>query len=177
MNQSQHEDQGPTVSIPPVAIQCTLRWDTAEEPTKQKKKAFFAFPLVIAIFSAVFGLLGTGLGVSLQGYWNTQLERQKFELALIQKALEPKDEQERVKNLQFLVDAGLLKTIHVPKLSDLAKMPELLTVVGIKNYGDRGGCQTRCGIAICGENEVAICKENKDDCSISCVSQGEAKLK
>ena len=47
-------------------------------------------PLLNAVvLASVFTLVGTGLGTVLQGYWQTELERQKFEAVLIQQALQP----------------------------------------------------------------------------------------
>src|SRR5260221_5776560 len=74
----------------------------------ERRQLWFSSPLVVGVFSTIFGLIGTGLGIALQGYWNTALERQKFESTLIQKALESSDKIERSKNLAFLVDIGAI---------------------------------------------------------------------
>lgn len=88
-------------------------------------------PLLIGIISVVFGSLGTAL---LQGYWNNQLERQKFEFNLISKALEGKDKnillssnnKEAAKKLSFLVKLGLIKTLDPNLIEKLAQDPEKL---------------------------------------------------
>jgi hypothetical protein len=88
-------------------------------------------PLLIGIVSVVFGSLGTAL---LQGYWNNQLERQKFEFNLISRALEGKDKnillssnnKEAAKKLSFLVKLGLIKTLDPNLIKQLAQDPEKL---------------------------------------------------
>ena len=49
---------------------------------------------------ALVGLVGTGVGAVLQGFWNTRLEREKFEFSLIQKALDTADKNEAGRNLK-----------------------------------------------------------------------------
>lgn len=88
-----------------------------------KRNLWFSSPLIVAVSSAVFALLGTGIGAALQGYWNTQLERQKFESALIQKALDSSKKEDAANNLKFLVDAGLIQSLDRNKIAELAKRP------------------------------------------------------
>src|SRR5262249_52376366 len=78
----------------------------------ETKNMWFTSPLVIGALTAAFGLLGTGVGAVLQGYWNTQLERQKFESVLIQKALEQKNRDEAAKSLIFDIKAGLIQSLN-----------------------------------------------------------------
>ena len=85
-------------------------------------------PLLIAAISAVFALLGTGVGAALQGYWNTRLERQKFESGLIEKALNTDKKELAAANLQFLVNAGLLLTVDPEKIQQLAQHPDQLPI-------------------------------------------------
>jgi lysozyme len=87
----------------------------------EKRNIWFTSPLIVGALSAIFGLLGTGIGAALQGYWNTQLERQKFESVLIQKALEQKDREEVAKSLLFLVKAGLIQSLNAEKIEKLVK--------------------------------------------------------
>jgi hypothetical protein len=82
----------------------------------------FASPLLLALV----GLLGTGVGAVLQGYWNTKLEREKFEFSLIQKALDTADKNEAGRNLKFLVEAGLLSQFDGRKIETLASTPDKL---------------------------------------------------
>ncbi|HEV7681288.1 MAG TPA: peptidoglycan-binding domain-containing protein [Pyrinomonadaceae bacterium] len=95
----------------------------------ERKSIFLTSPLIIAILSAVFGLLGTGIGAALQGYWNTKLESQKFESSLIQKALETTDKDEAKRNLLFLVKAGLLRSLDETKIERIANNPDDLPLV------------------------------------------------
>jgi hypothetical protein len=84
-----------------------------------KRNILFSSPLIIGALSAVFGLLGTGVGASLQGYWNTTLERQKFESALIQKALDTTDKDTAKKSLLFLVKSGLIQNLNQAKIEQI----------------------------------------------------------
>jgi hypothetical protein len=91
-----------------------------------KRGVWFSSPLLIGVFSAIFGLLGTGIGAALQGYSNLQLERQKFESSLIQKALEIKDRNEAAKTLLFLVDSGVIQSLDGIRIRRIAENPEQL---------------------------------------------------
>lgn len=105
-----------------------------------KRGIWFSSPLVIGIFSAIFGLLGTGIGAALQGYSSLQLERQKFESSLIQKALEIKDRDEAAKTLLFLVDSGVIQSLDGEKIRKIAKNPEQLpTLTQLLVATGRGG--------------------------------------
>lgn len=91
-----------------------------------KRGIWFSSPLLIGIFSAIFGLLGTGIGAALQGYSSLQLERQKFESSLMQKALEIKDRNEAAKTLLFLVDSGVIQSLDGERIRKIAENPEQL---------------------------------------------------
>jgi hypothetical protein len=75
---------------------------------------------------AIVGLVGTGVGVVFQGFWNTRLEREKFEFSLIEKALATRDKNEAALNLKFLVDAGLINQFNSEKIASLASNPKAL---------------------------------------------------
>lgn len=93
---------------------------------------WFSSPVLIGIVSAVFGLVGTGIGAALQGYSNFQLERQKFEFSLIQKALENKERKEAAKQLLFLVDSGAIQSLNSERIRKLAANPsQLPSIVGL----------------------------------------------
>lgn len=87
---------------------------------------WLASPLTAAIFSAIFGLVGTGIGAALQGHSNLQLERQKYEFSLIQKALEVEDREEAAKKLLFLVELGAIKSLNAEKIQELTDTPDNL---------------------------------------------------
>ncbi|NJP11539.1 MAG: hypothetical protein HC866_20410 [Leptolyngbyaceae cyanobacterium RU_5_1] len=109
-----------------------------EKLNLEKRNLWFSSPLLIGVFSAIFGLLGTGIGAGLQGYSNFhlekqkfdsnfQLERQKFEFSLIQKALEIKDRNEAAKQLLFLVNSGIIQSFVITisnSLVSLKSQPE-----------------------------------------------------
>jgi LAS superfamily LD-carboxypeptidase LdcB len=83
---------------------------------------------------AVAGLFGTGFGAALQGYSNFQLERQKFEFSLIQKALETTDQKQAVDRLVFLSNSGVLKSLDAKKLKDIAENePEKLPLFPVSS--------------------------------------------
>ena len=87
-------------------------------------------PIAVTIASAIFGLLGTGVGALLQGYANTSLERQKFEFALIEKAVDTKDKAEAAKNLAFLASTGAIRSLNAQKIAELAKPATVPSVGG-----------------------------------------------
>jgi lysozyme family protein len=87
------------------------------------------------LLAAVFGLLGTGVGAVLQGVYNLQLERQKFESSLIAKALEPDDQDKRAKQLDFYIKIGLIKDERLiaglkPFLDNPTEIPQVSTPSG-----------------------------------------------
>jgi hypothetical protein len=92
----------------------------------ERRNVWFTSPLLVALFSAFVGLLGTGIGAVMQGYWNTTLERQKFESALIQKALETTNKEDAAQNLRFLVEGGLITGFDTEKITKLAAKPDRL---------------------------------------------------
>lgn len=100
--------------------------ETTAKIELDKRGVWFSSPLLLGIFSAIFGLLGTGIGAAFQGYSNLQLERQKFESSLMQKALEIKDRNEAAKTLLFLVDSGVIQSLDGAKIRRIAENPEQL---------------------------------------------------
>ena len=86
---------------------------------------------LVAVVSLLAGLLGTGLGASLQGYFNTRLERQKFESSLIEKALDSNDQAEIAKRLTFMVDIGIIRGLDRSQIANYAhKDPAQLPTLG-----------------------------------------------
>jgi Putative peptidoglycan binding domain len=94
----------------------------------ERRNIWFTSPLLITFLSAFFGLMGTAVGAALQGYWNTKLERQKFESTLVLKSLEATDKNEIAKNLKFMVDAGLISNLDREKITSLANDPSRLPI-------------------------------------------------
>jgi hypothetical protein len=90
--------------------------------TRPPATLWFTSPLLLALV----GLIGTGVGAVLQGFWNTRLEREKFEFSLIQKALDTADKNEASRNLKFLVQAGLISEFDGKKIDALADAPNRL---------------------------------------------------
>lgn len=136
----------------------------------EKRNVWFTSPLLIAVFSTLFGILGTAVGSILQGYWNFQLERQKFEFSLIQKSLETDedrlignhgDRQESAKKLIFLVDSGIIKSLDGESLRRLAKDPGNLPV-----YTPRNNSQTRFECKIIDNTPTTVAKTSRGDTPI-----------
>jgi len=98
--------------------------EVKEKAAVENRNLWFSSPLLVGVASAVFGLLGTAVGAGLQGYFNFQLERQKFESALIQNALETDDTSQAIKRLQFLVDSGVIRSLDAAKIQQLTENPD-----------------------------------------------------
>lgn len=102
--------------------------DTQRRVNLEKRGMLLSSPLLVAVASALFGLIGTGFGATLQGKANFQLERQKFEFSIIRQALEIKDRKEAAKQLLFLVNSGVIQSLDSEKLRKLANEPDKLPV-------------------------------------------------
>jgi len=87
-------------------------------------------PLLIAIVTAVVGLLGTGVGAIIQGFNDTNLERQKFESQLVSKALESEHAQGRADYLKFLVELDLVNGLNRQKIDEYVEKPESIPRAG-----------------------------------------------
>jgi hypothetical protein len=95
------------------------------------RSIWFTSPVLLALV----GLIGTGIGAVLQGFWNTRLEREKFEFSLIQKALDTPDQKQASRNLKFLVQAGLISGFDGKKIETLADTPDQLPIfLGTGSY-------------------------------------------
>ena len=90
---------------------------------RNSAKTTWSSPLVVALI----GLLATVLAGMLQNYLQSkaarELERQRFEAALIQKAVETADASDAVRRLQWLVDLGFIKD-EKGKIAKLVGDPE-----------------------------------------------------
>jgi Putative peptidoglycan binding domain len=108
--------------------------EVRESDTGQRRadrSIFFTSPVLLALV----GLIGTGVGAVLQGFWNTRLEREKFEFSLIQKALDTPDHKQAGRNLKFLVQAGLISGFDGNKIESLADTPNQLPIfLGTRSY-------------------------------------------
>lgn len=81
-------------------------------------------PILVTVITAVLGIIGTGAAAVFKGYYEVNLEKQKFESNLIFKALEPEDAHDRAKYLLFLADAGLIDSLDVNRIREVAEAPE-----------------------------------------------------
>jgi hypothetical protein len=102
------------------------RHNGSDRTARDRRQLWFTSPVVLGVVTGIAGLLGTGIGASLQGYWSTRLERQKFEAALIQDALSNPDRVEVAKHLLFLVEAGVIQGLNGTRIARLARDPENL---------------------------------------------------
>lgn len=82
-----------------------------QEEIKPKRTIYFS-PLVLTALTALIGLIGTCIGLLLQGSMNIGIERQRMESSLILKAIETGNSDEAAKNLRFLLNAGLIRDEH-----------------------------------------------------------------
>lgn len=103
-----------------------LRQIELTQKLKAEQRGFWLSPLLLGVASAMFGILGTGVGAILQGYWDSQLERQKFESTLILDALKAPTETEKAKGLLFLVGSGLVSGLNGPEIEKQAATPAQL---------------------------------------------------
>lgn len=86
--------------------------------------------LLVTIITLMVGLAGTAFGAILQGRFNAQLERQKFESTLIEKALNTDDQSEAARRLLFLLDTGVIQSLDGNKIRNKAeKQPAQLPVL------------------------------------------------
>ncbi|XHR95422.1 hypothetical protein ACFJIV_01565 [Mucilaginibacter sp. UC70_90] len=69
--------------------------------------------ILILVIPGVLALVGTLLGGMLQGYWNSELSRQKYQSDLVLKALESNSAEERLQTLKLLVHTNLIKESSV----------------------------------------------------------------
>ncbi|WP_426754616.1 hypothetical protein [Myxococcus sp. Y35] len=96
------------------------------EQENTRKTAALSSPVIVAIFSALFGVLGTGLGAGLQGYWNASLEQQKFEYGLLERALATDDNSLAAKRLLFLARSGIINRLDRTQIEQMAAEPSQL---------------------------------------------------
>ena len=85
--------------------------ENKQEP--KEKKGFTINPVVGTVLVAVIGLLGTGIGASVGGYYSIQLEKEKLRSNLILKAVETTDPQSALNYLKLLSDTGLVSDLDV----------------------------------------------------------------
>ncbi len=69
--------------------------------------------ILILVIPGVLALVGTLLGGMLEGYWNSELSRQKYQSDLVLKALESNSAEERLQTLKLLVHTNLIKESSV----------------------------------------------------------------
>ena len=67
----------------------------------------------LTIIIAIIGLLGTGIGASISGYFNIQLEQEKLRSSLILKAVETNDAKGALDFLKFLKETNLVSGLEV----------------------------------------------------------------
>ncbi len=85
----------------------------------ERRGQWFTSPLIITAITAISGLIGTGIGAAFQGIANFNLERQKFEFTLIQKALDAPNQEEAKRQLTFLVNSGVIKSLDADRIRNI----------------------------------------------------------
>ena len=109
-------------------------------------------PLATTVLAGVVGLIGTGVGALAQGWFNRQLERDKFEFNkqierqkneanLVLKVVETGNLEEAQRNLLFLVKAGFIEDPN-GRIAALAKDPNTAPVLP-KSSSDTAPTETR----------------------------------
>ncbi len=119
------------------------------------------------LITGLLAILGTVAGGVVSGQVNANLAAQKFQSDLIIKALEPSDEANRISNLSFLLNAGLISNIELRQglsavLKDPARsIPQFQTPLQVvsTSRGRRLGGDTSRYTDI----EVFVCNAKKDD--------------
>ena len=105
-----------------------------EAKIEADRKGYWVSWISTPLLLTIVGLLGTGVGALIQGYWNTQLERNKFEYTLVMKAFEASDNKHEVAiTLDFLEDVGLLHNVKGSRLNDFAKNPDKIPTSLMQN--------------------------------------------
>lgn len=96
--------------------------------------------ILILVIPGVLALVGTLLGGMLQGYWNSELSRQKYQSDLVLKALESNSAEERLQTLKLLVHTNLIKESSVrdsivnyiiQKQKDPSSIPQIKPVTSV----------------------------------------------
>ena len=78
-----------------------------------KTKSFSINPVMGTVIVAIIGLLGTGIGASIGGYYSIKLEKEKLRSSLILKAVETTDPNSALNYLKLLKNTGLVKDLDV----------------------------------------------------------------
>lgn len=93
---------------------------------KENGAQWLTSPVLIAVFTAIFAVIGTAAGAVLQGRATTELAREQFEFGLIEKAVSGNDQAQKATNLKFLVDVGLVRQLDTTKIISAANSPASL---------------------------------------------------
>jgi len=75
---------------------------------KEQQRSMWHSPIFVAVLAGMVGLLGNAFVAFLNSSHERELERQKSEAALILQALKTDNPDKAAKNLEFLVDTGLI---------------------------------------------------------------------
>jgi hypothetical protein len=125
--------------------QLNIREKEAELKAKEEKlkkgefwdKLLSVTPVGATVIVGIIGALAALGGNWYQGLQNTNLERQKFESALILKAVEPENLETKRKNLEFFVNAGLIRDENLKRIaqnpSNLPQVPQASTSTAISS--------------------------------------------
>ena len=79
---------------------------------EKPRRSFTISPIFGTIAVALIGLLGTGLGASIGGYFNIKLEEQKLRSNLILKAVDTDDPKDALNYLKLLKETKLVDDIE-----------------------------------------------------------------
>lgn len=100
-----------------------------------------ASPLVVTLVAAALGILGTVVGAYWQGRANSQLERQKFEFSLLQRAFETQDRTAAAYYLEFISETGLIEDpVLRSRITRYVANPESIPALPTDPFASRPAC-------------------------------------
>src|SRR5689334_7917015 len=109
-----------------------LRREELEIRRKELSKTVWSSPLLLAVIGVCATVLASLVQNYLQNTATRDLERQRFESALIQKALETNKPEEAANRLAFLVNLGYIKDTD-GKIANYVKKPSTIPLNPIVN--------------------------------------------
>jgi hypothetical protein len=121
-----------------------IKREELEIKRRDSTKSVWSSPLLVAVIGLFATIMANIIQNYLQSEGNRNLERQRFESTLIQKALETGSSEEAAKRLQFLVNIGFIKD-ETGKIANYVSDPETIPLHPVGNVpaGDNFEGNTR----------------------------------
>ena len=102
-----------------------LRREELDAKRNESSKVVWSSPLLVAVIGLMATVLAGTVQSCFQSQANRDLERQRFESAIVQKAIETKNSDEAAKRLKFYSDLGLI-TINEERLAGYIGRPDTI---------------------------------------------------